>query len=292
MIPYRYHDPQPQLPSPKPQRQRGRGALIALFAALVPLSAIGGGVAGAAWTLSRMPAPRTVEAANPAIVYVQPTVASPQVAPTAMPLPPSPAASVLNAASAVYANASASVVEIGVRTRRGSGGGSGFVVDSDGLIVTNYHVIEGARSVAVRFKQGDRRDAEVVAVDEGNDLAVLKVDLPAGVPVASLADSDSIVVGETAIAIGSPFGFEQTITQGIVSATKRSFDIGYGQSQRELIQTDAPINPGNSGGPLFNAESEVIGINTLNQSPIRGSVGVGFAVPINIAKTLIDQAKA
>jgi S1-C subfamily serine protease len=162
---------------------------------------------------------------------------------------------------------------------RAYGSGSGFVVDAQGLIVTNNHVVEGAPAIAIRLKSGERVSASVVRVDAANDLALLRADLPAGTPAVQLGDSERVTVGETAIAIGSPFGFEQTVTQGIVSAL--------GRTSRQLIQTDAPINPGNSGGPLFNAAGEVIGVNTLIESPVRGSVGVGFAVPINRVKAFL-----
>jgi len=117
----------------------------------------------------------------------------------------------------------------------------------------------------------------------------LTVDLPAGVPAATLGDSASVKVGELAIAIGSPFGLAQSVTQGIVSAIDRTFQPGNAPARRGLIQTDAPINPGNSGGPLLNAAGEVIGINSLIESPVEGSVGIGFAVPINTAKALLPQ---
>jgi S1-C subfamily serine protease len=195
-------------------------------------------------------------------------------------------------ASAVYEETHASVVQLVVAggTPRSSGSGSGVVVDARGYILTNYHVIEGARSITVRFDNGATRPAQVTSTDAANDLALLKVDLPAGVPVAKLGDSDAVKVGELAIAIGSPFGLSQTVTQGIVSATDRTYQPTGGPARRGLIQTDAPINPGNSGGPLINAAGEVIGINSFNESPVQGSVGIGFAVPINTAKQLLPTA--
>jgi S1-C subfamily serine protease len=166
------------------------------------------------------------------------------------------------------------------------------VVDAHGLILTNNHVIEGSRAVSVRFTNGEQREAQVLGTDRGNDLALLKVDLPANVPVAALGDSDQVQVGETAIAIGSPFGLDQTVTQGIISAVHRDWSPGNGRVQRNLLQTDAPINPGNSGGPLLNANGDVVGINTMIESPVRGSVGVGFAIPSNTAKRLLPQLEA
>ena len=196
-------------------------------------------------------------------------------------------------ASQVYRRAGGAVVEVQTAGESGrgltpQGGGSGFVVDAKGLILTNSHVVDGAGAVRVRFANGETRDAEVLGKSPTSDLALLRVhNMPADVPVAALGNSDSVEVGETAIAIGSPFGLEQSVTQGIVSAVDRDYG-----PQRDLIQTDTPINPGNSGGPLFNARGEVIGVNTLNESPVRGSVGVGFAVSIDIAKDLLPRLEA
>jgi S1-C subfamily serine protease len=171
------------------------------------------------------------------------------------------------------------------------GSGTGFVVSTDGLILTNYHVVGSADGVSVRFSDGTTSPAEVLGSDQGNDIALLRADIPDGVPALPLADSDVVAVGETAIAIGSPFGLEQTVTQGIVSAVDRTWS-GGGRALRDLIQTDAPINPGNSGGPLLNANGEVIGITTLIESPVRGNVGIGFAVPINTAQRVLPQLQA
>jgi putative serine protease PepD len=200
-------------------------------------------------------------------------------------------------ASAVYNQVSGAVVRVVVsgEARGGlspSGSGSGVVIDAGGLILTNNHVVDGARAVGVRFSNGQSRPAQVLGVDRGNDLALLRVELPPNTPVAALGDSDEVQVGEMAIAIGSPFGLDQTVTQGIVSAVDREWQPGNGRLRRDLLQTDAPINPGNSGGPLLNARGEVIGINTLIESPVRGSVGVGFAVPINAAKRALPQLQA
>jgi S1-C subfamily serine protease len=146
--------------------------------------------------------------------------------------------------------------------------------------------------VSVRFSTGDVREAQVLGTDSGNDLALLKVDLPPNTPVAPLGNSDQVQVGETVVAIGSPFGLDQTVTQGIVSAVRRDWQPRNGRVRRNLIQTDAPINPGNSGGPLLNARGEVIGITSMIESPVEGSVGVGFAVPINTAQRLLSQLEA
>jgi putative serine protease PepD len=197
-------------------------------------------------------------------------------------------------ASSVYEKVGSAVVHIVVTSASGrsSGNGSGVVIDASGHILTNNHVISGARSISVRFASGETRTAQVIGTDSANDLALLKVDLPQGVTPAALGDSDAVVVGEIAVAIGSPFGLSETVTQGIVSAVDRTFQTRNGPARQGLIQTDAPINPGNSGGPLLNARGEVIGINSLIESPVEGSVGIGFAVPINVAKQLMPQLQA
>ena len=164
-------------------------------------------------------------------------------------------------------------------------GGSGVILNANGYIVTNNHVVENA--VDIQVKLDDRRElpATVVKRDAKTDLALLKIDAT-GLPVVPLGDSTALQVGEPVMAIGNPFGLEQTVTTGIVSATGRV--IGSGPYDN-FIQTDASINPGNSGGPLINARGEVIGINTAIFSRSGGSVGIGFAVPSSLAKTVITQ---
>jgi len=167
------------------------------------------------------------------------------------------------------------------------GEGSGFVADSEGRIITNNHVVDGARELRVTLADGTELPARVLGRDALNDVAVVQADIPAGkVMAAPLGDSDAVQPGDPAIAIGAPFGLDRTVTQGIVSAINRTFQTG-SRTMRNLVQTDAAINPGNSGGPLLNAVGEVIGINTAIESPVRGSVGVGFAIPINTAKRLL-----
>jgi serine protease Do len=163
--------------------------------------------------------------------------------------------------------------------------GSGFVLNSNGFIVTNNHVVENASDIQVKLGDGRELPAKVVGRDAKTDLALLKVDAT-GLPVIPLGDSTALQVGEPVMAIGNPFGLEQTVTTGIVSATGRV--IGSGPYDN-FIQTDASINPGNSGGPLINARGEVIGINTAIFSRGGGSVGIGFAVPSSLAKTVITQ---
>jgi putative serine protease PepD len=172
---------------------------------------------------------------------------------------------------------------VGVQHSRGEG--TGFVVDSQGHLVTNNHVVNGASRLSLQLLDGTRVAAQVVGTDPANDLAVLRAQIPSGkLVVAALGNSDTVRPGETAIAMGSPFGLEHSITSGIVSAVGRQYG-----GIRGLIQTDAPINPGNSGGPLVNARGEVIGINSMGAGPVRGSSGVGFAVPINAAKRLLAR---
>jgi len=170
--------------------------------------------------------------------------------------------------------------------------GSGVFISSDGYILTNNHVIEGAQQLQVIFADGSEQDATLVGTDQYSDLAVLKVDGPAPA-VATLGNSDALNPGETVIAIGSPLGdFKNTVTVGVVSATGRSIDTGEGYTIDGLIQTDAAINQGNSGGPLVNLAGEVIAINTLIiRSSGSGTVaeGLGFAIPINTARVVSSQ---
>jgi len=169
------------------------------------------------------------------------------------------------------------------------GEGSGFVWDTDGHIVTNYHVVQGAEKVEVTFLDGTTAPAEVIGTDPDSDLAVLQVDLPADrLHPVTLGDSDALFVGQRAIAIGNPFGQEWTLTTGVVSALGRTLPSGTSQfSIPEMIQTDAAINPGNSGGPLLDGDGRVIGVNTMIISQGQSSAGVGFAVPVNVVRKVV-----
>ncbi|HVN24596.1 MAG TPA: DegQ family serine endoprotease [Syntrophorhabdales bacterium] len=164
--------------------------------------------------------------------------------------------------------------------------GSGFIIDKEGYILTNNHVVEKASAIKVRLKDGKEYDAKVVGKDSKTDIAVIKISTKNGVTVAPLGDSDKLEVGEWVLAVGNPFGLEHTVTAGIVSAKGRV--IGQGPYD-DFIQTDASINPGNSGGPLFNLKGEVVGINT---AIVSGGTGIGFAIPINLAKSLLPQLKS
>jgi len=166
--------------------------------------------------------------------------------------------------------------------------GSGFLIRADGYLVTNNHVVEGASDIKVKLSDGREFPATVVGRDPQTDLALLKI-AAAGLPVLSLGDSDALEVGQPVMAIGNPFGLEGTVTTGIVSAKGRV--IGEGPYD-DFIQTDASINPGNSGGPLVNAAGDVVGINTAIASQSGGSVGIGFAIPINEAKGILLQLAA
>ena len=171
-------------------------------------------------------------------------------------------------------------------------GGSGFVWDDQGRIVTNHHVIDGADRITVIFADRTELEAEVLGSDPDSDLAVLQVEIPEGfvLPKVELADSEAVKVGQLAVAIGNPFGQEFTITSGIVSAVGRTIRSGNSQfSIPEVIQTDAPINPGNSGGPLLDRMGRVIGVNTQIISRSGANSGIGFAVPINTAKRVVPM---
>ncbi len=166
------------------------------------------------------------------------------------------------------------------------GTGSGFIVSSDGLILTNAHVIDGADKVTVTLKDGRTLEGTVMGEDRITDIAVVKIESES-LPTLTFADSDTLQIGEWAIAIGNPLGLDNTVTTGIVSATGRnSSQIGVGDKRIDFIQTDAAINPGNSGGPLLNARGEVIGINT---AIIKNAQGLGFAIPINSARDIAEQ---
>ena len=166
------------------------------------------------------------------------------------------------------------------------GMGSGFVVSSDGLILTNAHVVEGSDKVKVTLKNGQTYEGQVMGTDSLTDVAVIKIEAES-LPAATFADSDNLQPGEWAIAIGNPLGLDNTVTTGIVSATGRtSAQVGVADKRVSFIQTDAAINPGNSGGPLLNAQGEVIGINT---AIIQNAQGLGFAIPVNAARDIAEE---
>ena len=171
---------------------------------------------------------------------------------------------------------------------RERGQGSGVVIDSDGLVLTNAHVVERVDTVSVTLADGQQLDGQVVGTDSVTDLALVRLEGRRLLPKAPLGDSEIMQVGDWAIALGTPFGLERTVTLGIVSSLHRNINsLGFADKRLDLVQTDAAINPGNSGGPLVNSEGEVIGINTLVRSG--PGAGLGFAIPINLARRVADQ---
>jgi S1-C subfamily serine protease len=167
--------------------------------------------------------------------------------------------------------------------------GSGFLVDNDGHILTNAHVVQGAKRVDVQLGDGDTQQAQIVGTDPSTDIALLKVDNTEGANPLPLADSSKVQVGDPVVAIGNPFGLDRTVTTGIVSALQRQIQAPNGFSISDVIQTDAAINPGNSGGPLIDGAGQVIGINSQIESQSGGNEGVGFAVPIKTAADVVSQ---
>jgi putative serine protease PepD len=205
-------------------------------------------------------------------------------------------------AEQIYDKAASGVVELDVTAttdnsfgfgQESQGEGSGFVIDKQGHILTNDHVVEGANSVTVKFKDGSTAKATVVGADPSTDVAVVKVNVASSkLQPLTLADSSDVDPGQGVVAIGSPFGLEGTITAGIVSAINRTIQAPDSSNISGVFQTDAAINKGNSGGPLLNAAGEVIGINSQIEGDTGGNVGVGFAVPINTARQVATQLMA
>ena len=197
----------------------------------------------------------------------------------------------------VFRAISPGVVSINTTTRPrgffdsgGQGSGSGSVIDDQGHVLTNHHVIEDADTVTVSFGGEKAYPARVVGRDPDTDLAVLQVQAPREVlKVVPLGDSDNLTVGQKVLAIGNPFGLDRTLTTGVISGLQRPIQARNGRIIEGAIQTDASINPGNSGGPLLDSQGRMIGINSQILAPAGGSVGVGFAVPVNIAKRIIPQ---
>jgi putative serine protease PepD len=211
----------------------------------------------------------------------------------------SPASTTGLSVNEIYRRAREAVVEVRVSggvpdAFRGSapqqGQGSGFVYDEEGHVITNHHVVEGADSVEVVLWNGKSYDASVVGTDPSTDLAVLEVDAPDSVLTPlQLADSDQVKVGDSVVAIGSPFGLDQTVTTGIVSALHREMQSQSGFLIDDSIQTDAAINHGNSGGPLLDTRGRVIGVNSQIRSDSGGNDGIGFAIPSNTVRSIASQ---
>ena len=264
------------------------------LAALAAASLLGGGAALAgAWALGAFDNPAPVVEATP--IPTQQTGSTAQTGSTSIDV------------AEIYRRSAPGVVQI-TSTSRGESGvdvfgnpiqgqaqqalGSGFVVDKDGHVVTNYHVVQGASRIEVSFSNQDTVKAKVVGTDASTDLALLKVDVPANaLTPLSLADSDAVQVGDPVVAIGNPFGLERTVTAGIVSALQREVRAPNNYAIDHVIQTDAPINSGNSGGPLIDAQGRVIGVNSQIETANGGggNVGIGFAVPSNTVKSVVAQ---
>ena len=199
----------------------------------------------------------------------------------------------------VYRRASPAVVNITTRTVEwdffygatpGGGTGSGFIVSEDGIIVTNLHVVQGAQQIQVTLSDRTSFTGRVVGFDPLTDLAVVQIEpKERKLPTLPLGDSNQLQVGQRVIAIGNPFGFQATLTTGVVSALQRTLPTRSGALIDEAIQTDAAINPGNSGGPLLDSQGRVIGINTLIFTPTGGSVGIGFAIPVSTLKLILTD---
>src|SRR6476660_1224888 len=170
------------------------------------------------------------------------------------------------------------------------GAGSGFVIDPRGYILTNFHVVQGAQAIAVTLGDRSHYDAKFIGADERNDIALVKID-PKGskLPALTMGDSDSLQVGQLVLAIGNPFGFQSTLTTGVVSALGRTVQTSQTTFIDQAIQTDAAINRGNSGGPLINSHGEVIGINSAIYTPSGTTAGIGFAIPVNTAKSIAND---
>jgi serine protease Do len=166
--------------------------------------------------------------------------------------------------------------------------GSGFIVDPAGYIVTNNHVIDGAREVSVTLSDGTEHRARVIGRDDKTDVALIKIDAGHDLPYVAFGNSDEAHEGDWVLAVGNPYGLGGTVTAGIISAHGRNINEG---PYDDFLQIDAPINPGNSGGPLFNQSGQVVGIDTAIYSPSGGSVGIGFAVPSNVAKSVVAQLR-
>jgi len=284
-------EPAPPIPPPASGPTR-HGSTVRPFALLAVAALLGGGAAlGGAAAVGAFDG-------NSSTTVVQ----QPSAAPSTVPASAGTALSI----NQIYERSGPGVVQITstIGSSTSSSGqfqessealGSGFVLDKEGHIVTNYHVIDGATLIEVRFSNDDTLKATLVGSDPSTDVALLKVDASArALTPLALADSDRIKVGDAVVAIGNPFGLERTVTAGIVSALQRAVKAPNGYSIDHVIQTDAPINHGNSGGPLLNTRGDVIGITSQIETGGSGdgNVGIGFAVPSNTVKSVIGQLLA
>jgi S1-C subfamily serine protease len=260
---------------------RRSGRIPILLSALVAILAVGAGIGAIAYAAVSSPDTKTVVRQVP-VAGSEPTA---------------------NASSLtigeIYRRTYKGVVEITVTSNQSPGlgdqgqgraQGSGFVYDTEGHIVTNEHVVDDAETVSVRFWNGNSYPATVVGSDSSTDLAVIKVDAPQSILAAlRLGDSSKLLVGDGVVAIGSPYGLEETVTSGIVSALHRQMQAPNNFTINDSIQTDAAINHGNSGGPLLNSRGQVVGVNSQIRSDSGGSDGVGFAIPSNTVGSIASQ---
>jgi putative serine protease PepD len=272
----------PRAPSPAPRHDPRRSHFLAgLLGALVVALPIAGLAIGGAFS-----SPNSGAADSGAGGGTPVAAAAPAPAPAA-----APARSATDV-SALYERVSPGVVSVEVTTAGGGATGSGIVLDRAGYILTNDHVVDGAQTVRVRFNTGAPVTAHVTGVDQSTDLALVKVD-PATHKLTplTLGSSKDLKVGQPAIAIGSPFGLQGTLTTGVVSALQRSIQAPNHFSIDNVVQTDAAINPGNSGGPLLDASGRVVGINAQIATSTQSNSGVGFAIPIDTAKQVLPQLK-
>jgi len=264
--------PAPTPAANDPRRPMSRTALA--VTALFVIGGIGGGALGAEVILSRTPAPTPVAVTRSTSTSTVAQAQTPSTAPT------------------IYQQAAPGVVTITTEVaggfgRVGEGTGSGIVLNTNGEIVTNAHVIVGANQIKVTFNDGRTLRATLVNSDTSADLAVIRVSAAASsLHPLTLGNSNNVQVGDQVYAIGAPFGLAESMTAGVVSGLNRH-NAASGLSG--LIQTDAPINPGNSGGALLNTQGQVIGINDSIESPIAGNVGVGFAITVNVVKQLLSS---
>ncbi len=266
-IPYRPPEPAPAPPDPHRSRRR-----TATAAVLLVIGGVAGGALGAEAILSRAPAttPLTTTSSSSTSRAVQTQTTT--------------------SAAAIYQQTAPGVVTIttelaGRFGRVGEGTGSGIVLNKNGDILTNAHVVAGANQLQVTFNDGRTLAATLVSSNSSADLAVVRVSaVPSSLHPLTLGNSDGVRIGDQVYAIGAPFGLSESMTAGIISGLNRQ---NAGTGLTGLIQTDAPINPGNSGGALLNTQGQVIGINDSIESPIAGNVGVGFAIPINVVKQML-----
>jgi S1-C subfamily serine protease len=269
---------QPVQPVPSFPHRPARSMAAAMLAAGLVVGSVAGGAIGAILVSHR----NTATAASHAAATVAAGVAAPAPSPGSF--------------AAIYQQTKDGVVTITTSISRGGARsfsqaeGSGIVVDKQGDILTNAHVVAGASQVQVTFSDGHTASGQVKGVDQSADLAVVLVSVSQDQlhPLAK-GNSDTLQVGDTALAIGSPFGLQGTFTAGIISGLNRGTTAPNGRALTGMIQTDAPINPGNSGGALLDGLGQLIGINDSIQSPVEGNVGVGFAIPINRATTLLPS---